>query len=149
MSNLEPIEEKDLDLEGKFLGEKQLDKAAEIGENKQEAAPVLSPDQKAERIEGVVEKEAAYAKILSKVKAPAAPAHDESVHGDAKMVSQKDDVETKIGTLIHLAETKGVPHAVKVARHLDDNYALDEFHDRLLGEELYDALMKKGLIKEV
>ena len=44
---------------------------------------------------------------------------------------------------------KGVVHAVKVARHLEDNYALDEFHDRMLADELHEALIKKGLIEEV
>jgi len=36
-----------------------------------------------------------------------------------------------------------------VARHLQDNYALDEFHDRLLAQEFHDALIKKGLIEEI
>ncbi len=150
MSSLEPIEEKDLDLEGKFLGKGEAEKPVGADESKPEAVPsAASADKQIERIEGAVEKESAYAKILSKVKTSATPAHDESVHSDAQTVSQKNDAETKIDTLVRLAETKGVPHAVKVARHLDDNYALDEFHDRLLAEDLHDALMKKGLIKEI
>jgi hypothetical protein len=48
-----------------------------------------------------------------------------------------------------LAEAKGVVHAVKVAQHLEDNYLLDELHDRLLATDLHDALVKKGMITEV
>jgi hypothetical protein len=40
-------------------------------------------------------------------------------------------------------------HAVKVARHLEDDYVLDTFHDKLLADELHDALLKKGLIEEI
>ena len=32
---------------------------------------------------------------------------------------------------------------------MEDNYTLDEFHDRLLGEELHKALVDKGIIKEI
>ena len=51
--------------------------------------------------------------------------------------------------LVRIAELKGIPHAVKVAQHLDDNYALDEFHERLLTEELNEALVRRGLIEEI
>ena len=40
-------------------------------------------------------------------------------------------------------------HAVKVARHLEDNYVLDEMHSRLLSQELHDALVKKGFLKDL
>ena len=77
------------------------------------------------------------------------PADDTAVAADAKAISGTDSEEAKIETLVKLATTKGVVHAVKVARHWEDNYALDEFHDRLLADELHEALLKKGLIKEM
>jgi hypothetical protein len=148
MSNLEPIEDSDLDLKSKFIeGEKTESKALE-GDKKEKTDFVLEKTPEKGK-EGAVEKEKTYSKILSKMKTTTAPADDKTVASDAKTVSDADGAEDKIETLIKLATTKGVVHAVKVARHLDDNYALDEFHDRMLADELHDALAKKGLIKEV
>lgn len=148
-SNLEPIEDADLNLKNKFLG--NAEKMAGGGEKKEAGKKVetlVFGEKAPERKEGAVEKEAAYSKILSKVKTPTAPA-DDSIAGDAKSASIESGAEAKIERLVQLATQKGVIHAVKVARHLDDNYTLDEFHDRLMAEELHDALVKKGLIKEL
>lgn len=148
-SNLEPIEDADLNLKNKFLGD--AEKIAAGGEKKEAGKKVetLAFGEKApERKEGAAEKEAAYSKILSRVKTSTVPA-GETVADDAKSTSLERSAEAKIERLVQLATQKGVIHAVKVARHLDDNYALDEFHDRLMAEELHDALVKKGLIKEL
>ena len=59
------------------------------------------------------------------------------------------DAETQIQHLVDLAQQKGIMHAVKVARHMEDNYILDTFHDKMLADELHDALIKKGMIKEM
>lgn len=147
-SNLEPIEEGDLNLKEKFLGgnEKPLETSNESVESQKEIIPV--PEQSVERKEGQMEKEAAYGKILSKVTA-AAPIIHNDVEDDAKIASLEKDGEGKINNLVNLAQMKGIPHAVKVAMHLEDNYVLDEFHDRLLSQELHDALVQKGMIKEI
>ncbi len=148
-SNLEPIEDADLNLKNKFLGD--AEKIAAGGEKKEAGKKVetLAFGEKApERKEGAAEKEAVYSKILSKVKTTKAPA-DDSIADDAKSTSAERSAEAKIERLVQLATQKGVIHAVKVARHLDDNYTMDEFHDRLMVEELHDALVKKGLIKEL
>lgn len=148
-SNLEPIEDADLNLKNKFIGNAEKIAAAggarEIGKKVESLA---FGEKAPERKEGAVEKEAAYSKILSKVKTPAAPA-DDSIADDAKSASIESGAEAKIERLVQLATQKGVIYAVKVARHLDDNYTLDEFHDRLMAEELHNALVKKGLIKEL
>lgn len=147
MANLEPIEEKDLDLKEKFLGQKENPETS--GEKRQESFSEKTETEKsAERKEGSAEKEETYSRILSKVKTQSLPS-DETVSDDAKKTSETETAEAKIEKLVQLAANKGVVHAVKVARHLDDNYVLDEFHDRLLAEELHDALMKKGLIKDL
>jgi hypothetical protein len=147
---LEPINESDLDTKEKFLGgEKNSSEIANsVESNKTEAIP--AKEQAAEQKEGAAEKETAYSKIMAKIPAtlPTVP-KDEEVASDAINVNEGKDAESKITNLVSLAEAKGVPHAVKVARHMEDNYTLDEFHDRLLGDELHDALMKKGLIKEI
>ncbi|MFA4817628.1 MAG: hypothetical protein WC608_02755 [Parcubacteria group bacterium] len=148
-SNLEPIEDADLNLKNKFLGDAEKKAGgAEKKETGKKVESLVFGEKAPERKEGAVEKEAAYSKILSKVKTPTAPA-DDTIASDAKSTSAERSAEAKIERLVQLATQKGVIHAVKVARHLDDNYTMDEFHDRLMAEELHDALVKKGLIKEI
>ena len=146
-SNLEPLDEGDMNLKEKFLGDKNID-AANL-ENKTEI--VHSIEGTVERKEGDAEKEVSYSKILSKMSSqkPVTLTSDTDVATDAATTNSGIDAESKITNLVQLAETKGIPHAVKVARHMEDNYTLDEFHDRLLGEELHDALVKNGMIKEI
>lgn len=146
-SNLEPIEEGDLNLQEKFAGDKLVEGSS--SEVKTEA--IHSIEGTVERKEGMAEKESAYSKILSKLggQKPVVLTSDADVASDAAVANVGIDAESKITNLVQLAETKGIPHAVKVARHLEDNYTLDEFHDRLLGEELHDALVQKGMIREL
>lgn len=146
-SNLEPLDEGDMNLKEKFLGDKKIDGANP--EQKLEA--VHSIEGTVERKEGAAEKEVSYSKILSRMSAqsPVTLTSDTDVAADALTTNSGIDAESKITNLVQLAETKGIPHAVKVARHMEDNYTLDEFHDRLLGEELHDALVKNGMIKEI
>lgn len=150
-SNLEPIEEGDLGLKEKFIGGGEAEKKSD-GLAQKETVPLKIPGlpEQPERKEGAVEKEAAYSKILSKVSA-AQPVIIKSseISDDAQNVNEETDAQSKIQNLVNLATTKSIAHAVKVARHLEDNYVLDEFHDRLLSEELHDALVKKGLIHPV
>lgn len=113
-----------------------------------QAEKIPTPEQSPERKEGAAEKEDAYAKILSKV-TDGKTAKDEEVSLDAEIAMRQKDAEAKVNNLVSLAETKGVAHAVKVARHMEDNYILDEFHDKLLSDELHEFLVKKGLIKEL
>jgi hypothetical protein len=144
-SNLEPIEESDLDLEGKL-------KRGTV-DFSQEKTPTFSDVERAREAALEVsagEKDNAYGKILSKVQSQtddAAVAGD--VANDAQAGVQKTDAETQILHLVDIAQQKGVVHAVKVARHMEDNYVLDTFHDRMLADELHDALVKKGMIKEI
>jgi hypothetical protein len=138
-TNLESIEESDLDLERKFK------EGVDMAETKVEN--VVIPEQKAEAKENTKEKEQFYSQILSKAVAQTMPQDDNTVNDDAEVLSKEKDVEGKIQGLVSIAENKGVVHAVKVARHLEDNYVLDELHDRLLSEELHNALLQKGLIK--
>lgn len=143
---LEPIEASDLDLESKFLKGGLVKKKEQVNPielvNKVEIAP------KPEQEENKIEKDSAYGKILAKVKGPTAIMHND-VSTDAKNINNEIEYENKIGSLVHLAEAKGIAHAVKVAEHLEDNYILDELHDRLLAQDLHDALVRKGMITEV
>ena len=143
-SNLEPIEESDLDMEGKI-------KHGEAGFSvKKENVPLYDVEKEAPQEISAGEKDNAYNKILSKVQAPSDDNTDQDeVANDAKEGAQKMDAETQIQHLIDIAQQKGVVHAVKVARHMEDNYILDTFHDKMLADELHDALVKKGMIKEI
>jgi hypothetical protein len=145
ISNLEPINEEDLNLKDKFVGGGEAKKTVES--QKENITPF---EAKPEKKEGSAEKEAAYSKILSKAPPQTkATQPEEDVVADASAVNTGIDAESKIDNLVKLAETKGITHAVKVAQHMEDNYTLDEFHDRLLGEELHKALLAKGIIKEI
>jgi hypothetical protein len=149
--NLEPIEDADLDLAHKFKTvERPLEagKEAAIPENIEAKEILPEKLENREVDENKAERDSTYAKILAKVKTNTAPVQND-ISGDAKTVSEGANVEAKIGWLIDLAMEKGVVHAVKVAQHMDDNYMLDEFHDRLLIDEFHDALVEKGLIKDV
>lgn len=146
MSNLEPIDEKDLDLASKF-GE--AGRMAKKVENRPEN-PVFNPEQESAREIISAENDKVYNKILSKVKSKqAARPSDDDVKDDAQKTIEKQDAESQIQHLVDIALNKGVVHAVKVAKHLEDNYVLDMFHDKLLSDELHRALMQKGLIGEM
>lgn len=156
MSNLEPINEGDLDLKSKFIGGAEESKAEFRKENPFPDAKVIEklefPQEKNEKAqERVVEKEKTYSKILSKVKTVQTPVDDSSdvVADDVKETFEAATPEAKVDKLVKLAMTKGVVHAVKVAKHMDDNYVLDEFHDKLMAEEFHSALVEKGIIKEL
>lgn len=141
--NLEPVGDDDLNTESKF----KLP-----AENKEELAKPVESEKKVESYKEVsgAEREKAYQNIFQRIKPTGtSQPQDEEIKEDAKGVFEKEDREGKIKTLVDLATTKGVYHAVKVAKHLEDNYVLDEFHDRLLADELHEALVGKGLLKEV
>lgn len=130
------------------IGERGLEDAASPdGVKKKERIP--SPEKETSKEVSAAEKDAAYAKILAK--AQGASDEDESpgdIKKDAEVVFDSMDSEGQIQNLVDLAINKDVIHAIKVARHLDDNYVLDMFHDKLLADELHDALLKKGIISE-
>lgn len=141
-SNLEPIEENDLDLEGKLRGVAM--------ENPVEQAKPFAVEREVPQEISVAEKDDSYGKILSKVQTQATDEVDmDAVASDAQVGAQKIDAETQVQHLVDIAQQKGVIHAVKVAQHMQDNFVLDTFHDRLLGEQLHDALLKNGMIKEL
>lgn len=140
-SNLEPIEESDLDMEGKMR------RGETAGHVEQE--PIFQVEQEKPQEISLAEKDDAYGKILSKVQAPIDDIDQSSVTDDAKIGANLVDAESQVKHLIEIAGQKGVVHAVKVAQHMQDNYILDTFHDKMLAEELHDALLKNGMIKEI
>lgn len=147
---LEPIDESDLDTKQQFTGSAEApEKAAEAGAPKAQPEAPAKIEKESPQEVAKAEKDASYNKILSKVKTqPQTQPTDDDVKNDAKKASEKIDPESRITNLVDLAMNKGVVHAVKVAKHLDNNYVIDAFHDKLMADELHDALVKKGLINE-
>lgn len=171
----EPIEKKDLDVEGKFR-ETKIDKSgdinpeaeveAEAGKEKPEKTMAVSAPEKeipagteretktGERREEKISEKIETARRAISTQPAAAGA---SVATDAQTISQITEYEKKVEKLVELALQKGPEHAIKVARHMDkgkasgemDNYTLDEVHDRMLEEELRKQLIQKGLLKEL
>lgn len=140
--NLEPIDESDLSLAEKFG---HIDK--ESLENKKESS-VLAPEKETAAEISSAEKDNTYSKILSKVAQKSPVVNDDEVKSDADLISKKMDAENAVGHLVDLAMHKGVAHAVKVARHMEDNYVLDMMHDKMISEEFHRALLEKKLISE-
>jgi hypothetical protein len=93
--------------------------------------------------------EAKYDKILSRVAPTTATVSvaDGDAAIDAKSLSEIADEQSKVQKLIDLAQTKGVEHAVEVARSLEDYYVLDRMHDEM-ADKLYEGLLEKGLIEK-
>ncbi|MEI7890731.1 MAG: hypothetical protein WCI36_02070 [bacterium] len=139
-SNLEPIEESDL------VGVKK--ESVEIfGQNDVQVENKIEVENPQE-IAGA-EKDDSYGKILSKVQSDDVAVDQFAVAIDAQLGSQKIDAESQVQHLVDLAMQKGVVHAVNVAKHMENNYVLDSLHDRMLATDLHDALLAKGMIKEL
>jgi len=144
--SLEPIEENDLDMKKKFI---ESSESISNVDQVDQSDDVFVPESKIERREGETEKDDTYAKIVSKIKTQSPKTDDADVRNDADVIGQGMDAESRINNLIDIAMQKGVVHAVKVAKRLDDNYILDGLHDKLMIDEFHDALMEKGLIEEL
>lgn len=87
-----------------------------------------------------------YAKILSRVSTTSV-SDDTKVAEDVVALGEfAVSAEATVTRLVSLAETKGVVHAVAVAKKLGDYYVLDVMHDEL-ADKLYEALLAKGLVR--
>lgn len=54
----------------------------------------------------------------------------------------------QLKALVDLAFLKGVSYATEVARHLDNPYLMDEFHDTLI-DEFHQKLVESGKLEEI
>lgn len=139
--NMEPIEEKDLNLEDKFKfpGKEAASEKGDVFKVEKEIAQEVAG----------AEKDGAYQDVLAKIKTDDGAQIDPvAVASDAAHLNTIDP-ETHVQHLVDIALQKGTVHAIKVAMHMDDNYILDMFHDRLLSEQLHEALVKNGMLKEI
>lgn len=107
---------------------------------------VVSPLEKDHQPEGKSERVGEqYSKILSQVQPGSGSTTDDEVEKDANVVGALEEAEKKVHTLVELAQVKGVAHAVRVAKRMNDLYVLDTMHDEL-ADKLYEGLVSKGLI---
>ncbi|MFA6183578.1 MAG: hypothetical protein WC682_00575 [Parcubacteria group bacterium] len=143
--NLEPVSDDDFDLSKKF-GHIEKNQIGSVG-NKKEGIPSVTEKEKAQEI-SPAEKESAYSRILSKVSQKSVSPRSDDIKSDAEAVSKKMDADSQIQHLVDLATTKGAIHAIKVAKHMEDNYVLDMLHDKMISEELHKVLVEKNLISE-
>lgn len=141
-SNLEPIEDADLNLKEKL-------KSEDVGGSSfEEEVDVFKIEKETPLEKSGAEKDDAYMQIMAKLgDEDQSGSLSDDVPTDAHSASSLTDAESQISHLVDLAMTKGVIYAVKVARHMEDNYILDTFHDKLMADELHDALVEKGLLK--
>ncbi len=86
-----------------------------------------------------------YSQILSQVQPTSAALSDDEIQSDAEIVGALEEAAKKIHTLVELAQVKGVAHAVRVAKRMNDLYVLDTMHDEL-ADKLYEGLVAKGLL---
>src|SRR5476651_2575461 len=111
-SNLEPIEESDMDLEGKL-------KKGNVETSPESKSSLAAVEREVPQEISAAEKDDAYGKILLKVQTQSDDdkfPHD-VVANDAKIGAQILDAESQVQHLVDIAGQKGVVHAVKVARH--------------------------------
>lgn len=90
-----------------------------------------APEQKNERVGELLQKIDTHTASLQATT-------QNQVKDDAASLSLIDE-EERVTRLLSLADTKGVVHAVSVARTLEDFYALDVFRDTLI-ERLHEKL---------
>jgi len=116
-------------------------------ENIQESGNFSVEKEKAKEIAGA-EDENAYKDLSKAAQASSDDASDDGVKKDAQEISEKMDAESQIQHLVDLATAKGVVYAVKVAKHLEDNYVLDMMHDKMISDEFHKVLVEKGMVSE-
>lgn len=107
---------------------------------------MIHPEAVVEKVAERNEKsEVIFQKILT-ASSQQSPVVTEDASKDAQMVAAAVDAESQVKQLVDLAMVKGVVHAVKVAKKMNDFYVLDQMHDDL-ANRLYDSLKEKGLIE--
>ena len=122
-------------------------------ENPEEAFQTRTEESFSEQIsvapesEPVQEQSGKYEKLLQVVANtnPATVVTDTEAYNDVSHVQSFETAEAQVEQLVKLAETKGLPHAVRVAEQMKDYYTLDVFHDSLV-DTFYDSLVQRGLI---
>lgn len=86
-----------------------------------------------------------YEKLLTAVTQSPIGSDTDAAEGEAGAIQALENEAEKVEQLVKLAQSKGLPHAIKVAEAMKDYYVLDMLHDELV-DNLYDRLLEQGLI---
>ena len=62
-------------------------------------------------------------------------------------IASLESAEDQIHRIIEIAQTKGPQEALKIARHLQNNFVLDESYGGMLEDTVHQKLVEQGLIK--
>lgn len=131
-----------------------------IPEKNPDAKPEMKPEAK---FEATFEADIPERKILEQfdkekqpptATVPAQNAQDDqdeeakkNVKKHAQQIYGLSDPEKQIEQIVQLAITHDPYYAVKVAKHMDDNYVMNEIHDRLVEAQVREELLKRGLLR--
>ena len=132
--------------EKKLEGMEETKEEPTVEQNLEESVSPENPEQNAEKVDVDGEEKAkeAQSQILSATQ----PVGDD-VSTQVKDVADLDNMEDQIQKLTEIASQEGPQKALKIAKTLNSNYAIDEMHDRLIDEEeLRKALILKGFIED-
>jgi len=125
----------------------------ELGQEKEISPEVVTPEMPEKEREEAVEvpeaKRRPEVEIPEEKPAPApvTPPAEEEVKKQVENLKTLDK-EHQVKVLTDLAFQKGISFAVKVARSLDSDYVLDEFHSSLV-DKLYKELVESGKLKQL
>lgn len=75
------------------------------------------------------------------------PPPEEEVAQQARKIKTLDS-QHQVKVLTDLAFQKGLSFSIRVARSLDNDYVLDEFHSTLV-DKLYKELVERGRLKKI
>ena len=70
---------------------------------------------------------------------------DEDIQTQAKEIA-KLDADDQVNHLIKIAERKNPYLALRIAKHLNDNYVLDELHSDLTEDRMRELFINKGFL---
>ena len=73
----------------------------------------------------------------------------EHVKFHAKDIALSGSPDDQISKIVDLASKKDPYFAIKVAKHIDNNYILDRVHDQLTEDQVRKALIEKGLLENL
>lgn len=116
---------------------------------KKRAEALKQPEFKEKEITSEKQKEILRQAVSERIQKtqPVPPAQQQVVVQKVQQI-RAESKERQIQLLTDLAFEKGIPHAIEVAKRLENPYLLDEFHDALV-DELYNKLIEEGKLKQI
>lgn len=126
----------------------------QVEEDGEELSEMTHEHQRKEKIESTRELVEQFQKEQPNVTTTEVAGDDEAddthhIKKHADEVVAISDPELQIQRIVELAVGKDPFYAIRLAKHLDDNYIMNEVHDRLVEEKVREQLIANGLIPEL